>query len=51
MRVQGWISIVVAGLLTFAGAGAQGASDEKARAALAPTGKLRVAFFSAPVFP
>jgi polar amino acid transport system substrate-binding protein len=50
MRVQGWMSIVVAGLLIFAGAGVQGASDEKARAALAPTGKLRVAFFSAPIY-
>jgi len=50
MRVRGWISTFIAGLLIFAWAGAQGASDEKARAALAPTGKLRVAFFSAPIY-
>ena len=50
MRVRDRISMVVAGLLILAGAGVQGASDEKARAALAPTGKLRVAFFSAPIY-
>jgi len=50
MRVRGWISAVVAGGLILAGAGVQGASDEKARAALAPTGKLRVAFFVAPIY-
>ncbi|UCH53265.1 MAG: ABC transporter substrate-binding protein, partial [Pseudomonadota bacterium] len=50
MRVRSGIFAVVAGLLIFAGAGAQGASDDKARAALAPTGKLRVAFFSAPIY-
>ena len=50
MRVRSGIFAVVAGLLIVAGAGAQGASDDKARAALAPTGKLRVAFFSAPIY-
>jgi polar amino acid transport system substrate-binding protein len=50
MRVRSAISVVVAGLLIFVGAAAQGASDETARAALAPTGKLRVAFFSAPIY-
>ena len=50
MRVRNGISAVVAGLLILAGVGVQAASDEKARAALAPTGKLRIAFFSAPIY-
>jgi len=50
MRARTWLVAVTAGLLIAGSAGMASASDEKARAALAPTGKLRVAFFSAPIY-
>lgn len=50
MRVRNWVPAVVAGMLIATGAPAQADSSAAARAALAPTGKLRVAFFSAPIY-
>ena len=50
MRMHNWFSAGVVALLINGCAGMQGDASSEARAALAPTGKLRVAFFSAPIY-
>jgi len=50
MRKQTWLTAVLAALILAGCAGMPTDPDAAARAALAPTGKLRVAFFSAPIY-
>lgn len=50
MKMRIWSVALISGLFILASVGAQGASDAEAKAALAPTGTLRVAFFSAPIY-
>lgn len=50
MRRRDWLGITIIGLLVSGCAGMQQGPGDGARAALAPTGTLRVAFFAAPVY-
>ena len=48
MRIHYWLNAGVLGLLITGCAGMQSGVSSETRAAVAPTGKLRVAFISAP---
>jgi polar amino acid transport system substrate-binding protein len=50
MRIRDWLSAGVIGLFIGGCAGMQSGASSGTRAAVAPTGKLRVAFFSAPLY-
>ena len=50
MRIRDWLSAGVVGLLIGGCAGMQTAASPEMKAAVAPTGKLRVAFVSAVIF-
>lgn len=50
MRIRDWLSVWVAVLLVTGCAGMPGGASSETRSALAPTGKLRVAFFAAPIY-
>src|SRR5438105_9928611 len=50
MRIHDRLKIALAMLLLTSGAGMQGSGSSEAKAALAPTGKLRVAFVSVPIY-
>lgn len=50
MRIRDWLSAAVVGLLVGGCAGMQTAPNPETKAAVAPTGKLRVAFVSAVIF-
>jgi polar amino acid transport system substrate-binding protein len=50
MRLPSFLSAGIVGLLLAGCAGVQGGINAETRAALAPTGKLRVAFLSAPIY-
>jgi len=50
MRIHYWLNAGVLGLLITGCAGMQSGVSSETRAAVAPTGKLRVAFISAPLF-
>jgi polar amino acid transport system substrate-binding protein len=50
MRLASFLSAGIVGLLLAGCAGVQGGINAETRAALAPTGKLRVAFLSAPIY-
>ena len=50
MRIRNWLSAVIVGLFIGGCAGMQSGASSETRAALAPTGKLRVAFFAAPLY-
>ena len=50
MRLPSCLGALVVGLFVAGCAGVQGGMSAETRAALAPTGKLRVAFLSAPIY-
>ena len=50
MRPPYWIGAGIVALLVAGCTGLQGSASPQTRAALAPTGKLRVAFLSAPIY-
>jgi polar amino acid transport system substrate-binding protein len=50
MRIRDWFSAWVAGLLITGCAGMQGGASSETRQAVAPTGKLRVAFVTAAIY-
>ena len=50
MRIRGWLSAGVLGLFIGGCAGMETAAPPETKAALVPTGKLRVAFLSAPLY-
>jgi len=50
MRIRLWLCVGMIGLLIGGCAGMQGAASPEAKAVLAPTGKLRVAFLLAPLY-
>jgi polar amino acid transport system substrate-binding protein len=50
MNMHAWSVTLLTGLFLLASAGAHSTSSAEAKAALAPAGKLRVAFFSAPIY-
>lgn len=50
MRVRDWICAGILGMVIGGCAGMQGTVNSGTRAAIAPTGKLRVAFISVPIY-
>jgi polar amino acid transport system substrate-binding protein len=50
MRIRDWLRAGVVGLLIGGCAGMQTGASSETRAAVAPTGKLRVAFLSVPIY-
>lgn len=50
MRVRDWISAGIVGIVIGGCAGMQGGVSPETRAAIAPTGKLRVAFLLVPIY-
>ena len=50
MRIRDWLSAGVVGLLIGGCAGMQTGASSETKAAVAPTGKLRVAFLSSPIY-
>lgn len=50
MQLRHWLCVGVVGLVIAGCAGMQGGVSSETRAAVAPTGKLRVAFISAPIY-
>lgn len=50
MRIRNWLSVVIVGLLIGGCAGVQTGANSETKSAVAPTGKLRVAFISVPIY-
>lgn len=50
MRISDWLSAAVVGLFIGGCVGMQTAASPETKAAVAPTGKLRVAFLSSPIY-
>ena len=50
MRLMSYLSVLIIGLFLAACAGVQGGISAETRTSLTPTGKLRVAFLSAPIY-